>query len=183
MRENIRHLAWGIVFCSWSLTINLFGAVVIDFLPDIVGVVFFWHFLTAHGGRQPLHVRLCFGFAVIYALGLIFPLYLRWPAAADAVFYWGGSAWALCLLVLLRRCFALLEQLTRDAGREDLAASARRFGRILTVLYAVRTGLYLAGVAQMEEAMSLVWIGLNLLLAGFAANCRVIAPKEAPAET
>ena len=175
MREDIRHLAWGILFCSGSITLGLGHLLVIDFLPDLVGVCFFWHFLRQYSSSLPHWMQLPRWFALIYALGLILPLYEYRPALAAQVHYWGGALWMICLALLIGRCFALLGQLTRQAGRRDLAASARRLDRVLWVLYPLRALLHLAG-ASFSGAAALLWLVLNLLLAAFAANCQVIAP-------
>lgn len=182
MRDEIRQLAWGILFCSFSLTLSLFGVLVIDFLPDIAGVCFFWSFLRRHGGGQPRWVQAARLYAMVYAVGLILPLYNQQPALAHMVQRWGGTMWVLCLGVLIGRCFALLGRLAARAGRQDYAASARRFGYILWAVYGVRAALCAAGLAQLQGAASLLWLVLNLLLAAFAANCQLLAPPQAGAQ-
>ncbi len=185
MREDIRHLAWGILFVSWSFTLNLSGSIQLDFLPDVVGVCFFWHFLTVYGGPQGLGMRLCRVYALGYSLLLFFPLVWlalqrRLPLLGQVLRQAAGALWVVCLAVLLERCFAVLEALARQAGRQDLAAGAARFRRAVVALYALQAVAAALGMTQLNGAAALLWLALNLLLAAFASNCQPLAPPKPP---
>lgn len=185
MREDIRHLGWGILFVSWSMTLGLFGFISLDLLPDVVGVCFFWHFLVTYGGPQSLGMRLCRLYALIYSVLLFFPLvwmalHQRLPFLGEVLTRGAGLLWVVCLGILLGRCFALLGTLAEKAGRQDLAAGARRFRQAVWCLYALRALTAGFGMTQLEGAAALLWLALNLLLAAFAANCQPIAPALPP---
>lgn len=185
MREDIRHLGWGILFVSWSITLRLFDVVSLDLLPDVVGICFFWHFLVTYGGPQSLGMHLCRLYALIYSVLLFFPLvwmalHQRLPFLSKVLTRGAGLLWVLCLGILLGRCFALLGTLAEKAGRQDLAAGAKRFWQAVWCLYTLRALAASLGMAQLEGAAALLWLALNLLLAAFAANCQPIAPALSP---
>ncbi|MGI6030516.1 MAG: hypothetical protein ACOX7F_03330 [Eubacteriales bacterium] len=177
LRTEVRHVALGLVFCSFSLTLSI-GIVVIDILPDLFGVLYFLTFLRrCRGEKLSWPLRLCGWYGVAYGISMLVQWYRLIPAMQAFMERWGVLLWQICLLILLWYVFEGLIELSRQAGREDYVQSGLWFQRVLAVSQCLVIVVVFWQAHDLEGIAIVLSLLVRLAMAAYVSNSQVILPQ------